>query len=279
MVHAQNDLLKKLETQYPDTTFTTQATFKTTRIAIGHSVETRKKGTFQFSVMTRYWDNFAPRGNAFIVDRMTARFGADYAFSNKFTTGMGYSTLTGIADAFAKYRLLTQTQNNTSPVSITAVQMASYRTKNFNNVMLDDSFLDRTAFTTQILIARKFTQKLSLQIAPTFVHRSSSQSPLDDTNHFALGFGARYKLGNHTSIVSEYYYLLNELDSRNTFGAFAMGVNWEMGDLILQFKLTNARHFAVDTFVTQTPFNFNFKQGYPVFGFHVNYILHTKKKK
>ena len=43
-------LLDKLDKEFPKTTIYEIATFKTTRIALGHSVETRKKGILEISM-------------------------------------------------------------------------------------------------------------------------------------------------------------------------------------------------------------------------------------
>lgn len=276
--YGQDGLLGELEKQRKDTVFNTQATFKTIRISIGHSVETRKKGILELSAMTRYWNTFAPTSNSFVADKMTARFGIDYGISDRFSTGIGMATLDGILDAYLKYRLMQQQDSGKNPLSITLLQAASLRTNRFNNLMLSDTFGDRLSFTSQVLIARKINKNFSLQIAPTYIHRGSASFAQDDTNHFAIGFGGRYKIGNHVSVVSEYYYLFNELESVKTFDAFVVGVNWEIADVILQFKLTNTRNFAEDTFITQTPVNFNFKPGYLSFGFQFNYILHLNQR-
>ena len=115
-------------------------------------------------------------------------------------------------------------------------------------------------FSTQLLFARKFNRNLSFQISPTYTHNASVASPLDDKNQFSIGFAGRYNLG-HTSIFSEYFYVANPLESANTFGLFSLGVNWELSDLLLQFKMTNNGHFAENLFITQTRRNFNFKDG------------------
>jgi hypothetical protein len=52
-------------------------------------------------------------------------------------------------------------------------------------------------------------------------------------SQFALGFGARYKVGHHVLIVSEYFYLFDSPVSANTFDAFTLGVNCEVGDILL----------------------------------------------
>lgn len=272
--HAQDleDLLEK-ENMAPQSDYV-MSTFKATRISIGHSVETRKKGALEISFMSRYWDIPQEQSNSFIADRMSARFGIDYAFTDRFTMGIGSAAPSGIFDAFFKYRLFQQEVNgNGSPFAVTFLQIGTHRSRQINGVEVRNDFFDKTAFTTQLLIARKLTSNLSLQVAPTFIHRSSTRNPIDDSNHFAIGFGGRYKVTNHVSVVSEYYYLANELVSRDTFGAFSLGANWEVGSVMLQFKMTNNPFFTEDSFITQTRSNFNFRDGNFFFGFQGTYYI------
>ena len=101
---------------------------------------------------------------------------------------------------------------------------------------------------------------------------------MDDTSHFAMGIGGRYRIGGHVSVSSEYYYLANPITSVTTFDAFAIGVNWELTDLMLQFHLTNTPNMAEDAFITQTRNNFNTRDGNLFFGFNATFILHFKKE-
>lgn len=251
------------------------STFKGNRLSIGHSVETRKKGALELTFMSRFWNIQEPMNDNFIADRMCARFGVDYAFTDRFTAGVGYGPPNGIIDAYVKYRIIRQgIDGSGSPVGITGLQTGTYRSRQLTGVEdRTGDFIDRTAYTSQLLIARKISTDFSLQISPTFVHRSSSSSPLDDNNHFALGFGGRYKVGNHVSVVSEYYYVANPIESIQTFDAFALGVNWDVRNILLQFTMTNNQIFTEDTFITQTFRNFNFKDGNFFFGFNATYYL------
>lgn len=269
------DLLDKLESIEPETTDQyVMSTFKGTRIAIGHSIETRKKNTLEVSFMSRYWNEPTETSNSFIVDRICTRFGLDYGISDNLTVGMGIGTPNGIFDSYLKYRVKQQSATKKgSPVGITLLQTGNYRSSFLKGVERRSNFGDRLAFTTQLLIARKFTRDFSFQISPSFVHRSSSSSSIDDNNHFAIGFSPRYKLNNHVSLVSEYYYVANPLKSIDTFGAFVFGVNWELSDLLLQFKMTNNQIFSEDAFITQTTQNFNFRDGNFFFGFHATYHI------
>ncbi len=273
------DLLQSLENEFPDSTYHGQATFKTTRIGLGHSVETRKAGSLEISANSRFW-NIPQRTQGFLADRMSTRFGLSFAFSDRFTLGTGVTTFDGIFDGYAKYRLLQQVgQGKGSPVALTLLQNASVRTNPNRTINQSDSFSDKLSFTTQLLVARKFTRNFSLQVSPTFIHRNSSLSDADPTNHFAVGFGGRYRIGGHISVTSEYFYLANPVESIQTFDAFSIGLNWELTDLILQFNLSNAPNIAEDAFITQTRNNFNTRDGNLFFGFNATFVLHLRQNK
>ncbi|WP_299045782.1 DUF5777 family beta-barrel protein [uncultured Polaribacter sp.] len=275
------DLLKKLDKEHKDTLQYKIATFKTTRIGLGHSIETRKKGTLEISLYNRYWDKPNTQSQRFLADEVNTRYGLSYSFSNDFTVGFGYANFDKISDGFIKYKLAKQrVHDKKSPLSITLVQSLSHRKfDNANtNLYSPSSSENKYSFTTQALIARKFSPELSLQISPSFVYRASSNNNNNPNAQFAIGFGGRHKINTHTSIVSEYFYVVNPVKSIDTFNSFLIGINWEVSDLMLQFHLTNARNFAEDTFITETANNFNFKDPNLHFGFNATFILHTKKR-
>ena len=275
--HSQS-LLESLDKEHEDTSYPVQATFKATRIGLGQSVETRKQGGLEISANTRFW-NIREETQGFIADRVTSRLGASYAFSDRFTLGAGVTTFDGIFDAFGKFRLAYQKTGKGWPISITLFQNASLKTNPGRSINQADSFSDKLSFGTQLLLARKFTRNFSLQLSPTFIHRNSAISPEDPTNHFALGFGGRYRVGGHVSITSEYYYLANPIESSTTFDAFSLGINWELTDLMLQFYMTNSHNIAEDVFITQTRNNFNTRDGNFFFGFSATILLHLKENK
>ena len=280
-INAQ-DLLDKLNKEFPKKPVYEIATFKTTRIGLGHSIETRKKGALEISLYNRYWDIPNFQGQRFLADKVSSRFGLDYSMSDNLTVGLGYTNHDKITDGFLKYKLLKQKQNTKKGfVSLTLVQGFSQREmKNTNSGLYQTSnSSNKYAFTSQVLIARKLNSKFSLQISPTFIHREKNTSTNDPNNQFVVGFGGRHKIGGHASIVSEYFYVTNPLKSIETYNAFMVGVNWELSHLLLQFHATNARNFAEDTFITQTRNNFNAKDGNFHFGFNATFVLHTKKKK
>lgn len=276
------DLLDKLDKEFALNSINEIATFKTTRIGLGHSIETRKKGTIEISFYNRYWNIPDFKGQRFLADVVSTRYGLSYAFSDNLTIGLGYTNHDKISDGFVKYIILKQQKNNKKAfVSITLLQALSHRTiENTNgNIYQATTSSDKYAFTSQVLIARKINTEFSLQIAPTFIHRENNSLTDDPNNQFAIAFGGRHKIGNHAAIVSEYYYVPNPLKTIQTYPPFMVGVNWELSYILLQFQMTNARNFAEDTFITQTTNNFNAKDGNFHFGFNATFVLGTKKKK
>jgi hypothetical protein len=281
-INAQG-LLEKLKNEFPDKPVYEIATFKTTRIGLGHSIETRKKGALEFSLYNRYWNIPNFEGQRFLADVVSTRYGLDYAFSDNFTVGLGYTNHDKISDGFLKYKLFKQRKNSKKGFATVALlQTISHRkieNTSGNIYQQNTSASDRYAFTSQILIARKINTDISLQISPTFIHREENSFTNDPNNQFAVAFGGRHKISNHAAIVSEYFYVANPLKTIETYNVFMVGVNWEMGDLLLQFQMTNARNFAEDTFITQTRNNFNAKDGNFHFGFNATWVLQTKKRK
>ncbi|MEO1486313.1 MAG: DUF5777 family beta-barrel protein [Bacteroidota bacterium] len=257
----------------------TEATFKTTRITFGHSIETRKKGVLELFVSNRFWNTPEERTQSFLSDRMSTRVALEYGFTDRFSMGFGGTTWDGLFDGYAKYKLVQQgLDGKGSPVSITLFQNATYFSEGIANDAIADDFGNRMSYASQLLIARKFSRKFSLQVTPTFIHRGLEFSEEDPQNHFAVGIGGRYKIGNHMSFVSEYYTVANPIESFNTYAPFAVGVNWEIGDLMMQFQLTNALGMAEPAFIAQTRNNFNFRNPNLNFGFNVAYIMHFKRR-
>jgi len=283
--HSTNaqDLLDKLNKEFQDKPVYEIATFKTTRIGLGHSIETRKKGALEISLYNRYWNIPNFEGQRFLADVVSTRFGLDYAFSDNFTLGLGYTNHDEIFDGFIKYKLINQKKGSQkTPISITLFQGFSHRklSNEYSDLysVINTTSSDKYAFTSQVLIARKFNRNLSLQVTPTFIHRTADSQNNDPQSHFAVGLGGRHKISQHAAIVSEYYYVANPIESVDTYNVFMVGVNWELSHLMLQFHMTNARSFPEDTFITQTTNNFNAKDGNFHFGFNATFVLHTKKR-
>ncbi|WP_209402848.1 DUF5777 family beta-barrel protein [Pseudozobellia sp. WGM2] len=274
------DLLEILDKELPDTPQYTQATFKANRITFGQSVETRKKGTLEIMLGTKYWNRAESSRRSFASDLFTARIGLEYAFTDRFTFGAGVTSFDGIINGLAKYRLVRQRDDtNKSPISITLFQSTSFLTRSYGKIVLPEDSSDRFNYVSKVIFARKFDRNFSLQLSPTYIHANSRQLNYETNDFFAMGFAGRYKLSNHVSLASEYHYVAGRDEGLQGYNSFGLGVNWEVSDLILQFSLTNAVSFDEAGTILFGPENFNFQDGALHIGVSATYIFHLKKQK
>lgn len=274
---AQRDLLGILEAEQREVPQYVLSTFKATRIAIGHSLETRKKGVLEIMLSNRYCNTPTTYSQSLGPEKVNTRIALEYGIGNRLSAGAGGSTWNGLFDGYLKYRLIRQRSDGAgAPLGVTLFQGGSYFSESLGPYV-ESEFSDRMSFTTQLLLARKLGPNLSFQLAPTYVRKGLRYSPNDPRDQFALGFGARYRFLDHASLVAEYYALLNSMESYDTYGPLAIGVNWDVGNLLLQFTITNATHFADDAFISGTDYNFDLGNTSVNFGLSVTYSLHLKR--
>jgi len=127
----------------------------------------------------------------------------------------------------------------------------------------DMDFADRTSYTYQVLIARKFTSNFSFQVMPTLIHTNLVTFADDDNNLFSIGAGGRYKITPSVSINLEYYYQVNPnqfqdgTSGRKDFrNSIAVGVDIETGGHVFQLHLTNSRSMVEKGFISETTGDF-----------------------
>jgi hypothetical protein len=251
------DLFDVLEDEAPKTTEVVTATFKGTRIANGHSIENRKKKELEFIISHRFGRVNAGFYDLFGLDQSNIRFALEYGVTDDLTAGLGRSSFEKIYDGFLKYKLVKQkTGAKSFPIAISLFGSATIKTQESFDPNFDPSFSERLAYVGQVLIARKFSPSLSLQLTPTFVHRNSVVLDADPHDIFALGFGGRVKLGKRVSLNAEYYYAFDELESLTTTNSLAFGVDIETGGHVFQIILSNSITMIEKSFITETTGNF-----------------------
>lgn len=258
-----------------------QATFKSTRLVHGHSIEMQKKGVLDFRVHHRFGEVSNGLYDFFGLDNATTLIGLDYGLSNNLNIGASRSTNLKQMEIFAKYRLLSQTTGKGNPITATLFANAINRTADLvaaNGTKL--SFSDKTQYTLQLLLARKFSNNFSLQLMPTMVHYNLVTLTTDPNQAFALGFGGRQKISKRVSINSEYYLRLNKLTptaGHTYYNSWALGVDIETGGHVFQLHFTNSRGLTAPTFINET--NYSWGKGEFHFGFNISRVFVVRKPK
>lgn len=274
-----DDLLKELEGEETATKEYTSATFKTTRLINGHSIENTGKGVLDFRISHRFGELKSGFSGFFGLDGANTRIGFDYGVTDWLTTGAGRNTYDKEFDGFAKVKLLRQTENNSMPLSVSYVGAMSIQTMQTPELVPGEKyyFSHRLYYVNQLLIARKFSQLLSLQLMPTHVHYNYVMTNEEPNDMFAIGAGGRLKLSNRVSFNVEYYHLLGDkklLDGsgqkvRNSLSA---GFDIETGGHVFQLMFTNASTMTERAFIGG-PGNADIGDGGVHFGFNISRVF------
>lgn len=267
---AQDDLLRQLQQQADSTAATyTIATFKGTRLINGHSVELRSRKVLDFIIAHRFGRLNSGAYHFFGLDEANIRLGLDYGISDRLNIGIGRSSFEKVYDGFVKYKFLRQGKGKgASPLSAVAFASAAIGTLHSPHEL---SLSNRLSYSWQLLLARKFSEHLSLQLMPGLVHRNLALSQRDDNDIWVLGAGGRYKLNKSVALNLEYYYQFNQPLPQPNHHALAIGFDIETGGHVFQLHLTNARAMQERGFITQT--SGNFFKGDIHFGFNVSRVF------
>lgn len=252
---AQTDLQQLLDSQTVDRNGIdyASATFKGTRIINGHSVETVAGGDLQFIISHRFGTLNSGAYNFFGLDESTIRLGLEYGLTDRIEIGVGRSSFEKTYDGFGKYRLLRQSSGlRTMPVSMTAFTSVAARTLRSPDPTRDYVFSTRLSYTYQLLIARKFGERTSLQLSPTLVHHNLVEARQDQNDIYALGFGGRQKLSNRIALTGEYFYLLPGRMSDQVYNSLSAGLDIETGGHVFQLHVTNSKGMIEKFFVSET---------------------------
>lgn len=278
-VVAQEDLLREVEQGQPQQPAYTLQTFKGTRLVNGHSVETKLGGDFEFIFAHRFGLVNDGIHEFFGLDDAYVRLGLDYGITDKISASIGRNSVDKTVDGYVKYRLVRQQSGARSiPVTVTLLGGIAYKTSprkkeapaGFENV-------DRIAYVSQALIARKFGTGVSLQLMPTYVHKNAVDQMRDANDQFALGGGGRLKITRSVSVSAEYYYRFNVMETSPFFNTLGFGVEIETGGHVFQLVFTNTRALTERAFITETEGDFS--AGDVHFGFNITRTFHPKGKK
>jgi len=265
-----------LELENQEISFNVAETFKGTRIANGHSIETRKKGILDFLITHRFGTLNSGAYEFWGLDEANIRLALEYALTNDLTIALGRSSYEKTYDGYIKYRLFHQkTGDKPFPVGITLFGSAAIKTLKDYDPENEPSFSDKLSYTSQILIARRISQNFSLQITPTYIHFNQVPTTDDPNDMFALGFGTRIKLSKRMAINGEYFYNFNQFESFDTFNSLSVGVEFETGGHVFQLVFTNSRPMIEKGFITET--TGDFFDGDIHFGFNISRSFQVKK--
>jgi hypothetical protein len=169
------------------------------------------KGTFEFAIQHRFgtiengyedfWGIYAPSN---------IRLGFSYTPVEKLLVGFGFTKENITWDFDAKYAILQQARKGGSPVSLTYFGNVAIDTRNKENFVNSS---DRFSYFNQLILARKISDDLSIQVAPSWTHFNAVPGYVDEdddiqstmeNDHIAISVAGRYKVTSTLAIIANY---------------------------------------------------------------------------
>lgn len=247
-------------------------TFKGTRLINGHSVETRERGVLDVIISHRFGRLNSGGYHLFGLDESNVRLGMDYGITDGLNVGIGRNSFEKTFDGFLKYRIVRQPMEARGmPVSVAAFASTALKTLRTGEPGGEPPLSARLSYCYQLIVARKFSPALSLQVSPTIVHRNTVAGAEIQNSIVALGGGGRVKLSKRLSLNLEYFHQFNQNGDAATENSLAIGFDIETGGHVFQLHLTNARAMIEKGFITET--NGDFFDGDVHFGFNISRVF------
>lgn len=280
-----------VEKEMPKQKFT-RATFNSTKIINMQSTEMTSPGSLQFLIS----HHFSPIWNedASTQDNLAGFLGLN--------SGLAYTYLSfdysptkwmnlGLAmagkykyEGWAKFKVLRQqTGEKNIPVSV-----ATYSV--FNVLAAEDPTghegWNKFSYLNQLLISRKFSDKLSLELIPSWIHFNIVPYGANNSNNvFNLGLAGKYKLSSNKNLTVEYSRQLNMyedlVDKNGTVYSYepnllSLGMEFNTGAHLFQFYIGNTTLASNIDQLARNTSDLSFKNW--AFGFTINRSLALGKK-
>ncbi len=280
---AQDDLLDLLGEEETGPVYT-NASFKTTRVINGHSLENTAHGVLDFRISHRFGFLSGGVNEFFGLDNADVRLGLDYGITDRLMVGIGRSGFQKTVDGFAKYKLLRQCDEGCGmPFTLAIVAASSVTAAKATEVPWyapgrQDYFTHRLSYSWQMVLGRKFSEGFSMQVMPGVVHRNLVEFDRDPNDLINVGVGARVKLTKRLAVNGEYFHVLRDEVPAFT-NSLSLGFDIETGGHVFQLHFTNSTGMFERAFITETTGKWG--DGDIHFGFNISrvFTVHNPKKK
>jgi len=274
---AQDDLMNMLkDTTAAETNYAT-ATFKSTRVMNGHSIERMAPGQLDVRISHRFGLLNSGAYEFFGLDQSNIHLSLEYGITKWLMVGIGRGSYEKTFDGFAKFSILRQSSGaKMMPVSLSAMTSVAATSLKWADPSRQNYFSSRLSYVGQVLVARKISQSFSLQLAPTFVHRNLVATEFDPNDLYAMGAGGRMKLTKRISINAEYYYMFNPKSymSQQVYNPLTIGFDIETGGHVFQLLFTNSLAMTEKGFIGET--TGSWLKGGIHFGFNISRVFTLK---
>jgi 5-hydroxyisourate hydrolase-like protein (transthyretin family) len=286
--NAQDDLMEMLadEVEAEKTPEKVFATFKGTAVINAQTIQTVKKNTLEFNIAHRFGDmdignkqgaNLGGHTLYGLENAANIRFSLTYGITDKLSVGLGRSKMNEHVDGNLKYRFLEQTENG---MPISAAYYANAAISFVANTP-ENKFVNSMSYVHQLILAKKITRGISLEVLPTYVHRNyvdqtilhPTNDAVDENDLFAVGVAGRIKITKRMAFVFDYFHTFSEFRTadNNFYDAIGVGIEIETGGHVFHINVTNSEGLIANDIITATRSDWG--QGAYKLGFNISRVF------
>ena len=211
------------------------------------TVETLNKRTLGYNISHRFGDLADPIDQFFGMDgSANITFNLNYGVTDNLMLGVGRNSFNKVYEGYAKYNILQQ-EDNGMPLTLGVYGKANIISGEDQAAAATGfdryaNFENRMFYITQILVARKISEGISVQLAPTFIHHNLVEFDADANSIMAVAASGRVKITKNMSVTGEYAYVLNDhaVNDSVYHNSFGIGLDYETGGHVFQITVNNS---------------------------------------
>ncbi len=224
-------------------------TFESIILIDNQTVDVPIKGTFEWDILHRFGTVNKGFDDLFgFYAPSNIRLGFYYVPVNNLMVGFGLTKTNLTWDLNAKYAILRQARSGGMPVSLTyfaSMGIDSRAAKNFVKST------DRLSYFHQLMLGRKFNDKLSIQLSGSFAHMNvvpafkENNEVFNEYEHdnFGLSLIAKYKVGEWVNLIFNYDRTLTKHLTLDPKPNIAFGV--ELTSSAHQFQIFAGNYYGI----------------------------------
>lgn len=235
---AQDDLLNELEAETQEESYE-QPAFKAMKIGNLQSTKVASKGDLYMYVSHRFGTLKDGLTTFFGFDNANTKIQLVYGVHDGIQLGLARESIRKTYSSHIKAKIIGQSK--AFPVHVVAYATANIRTDLRQEQYPLLEFGDRMSYATQLLISRRFSNKFSFEIAPTFVRQNLVLEPFQKHNQIALGAGGRMKVSKRMSLNVDYVYNFSRHENSIYNNPLTFGLDIETGGHVFQLLFSNAQ--------------------------------------
>lgn len=254
---------------YPVTVFADR------RLINCQTTETLRKNRLDLRVTHRFGDVGVGYEGLFGLDNIdNVRIGLDFGLTDWWMIGFGRSKTNQHLDFNTKLRVL---QQGPFPVAVSWYsEMAITPRKDPHGDF--SKFVHRFSYAHQLIVGRKFGERISLQIMPAVQHRNIvptrtnlNNGAAEENTIFACGVAGKIQITKMIAFVGEYHYVFSDYRTNNTENPFysplSLGVELYTGGHLFQINFSNSAGIIANDYLPYTQSNWldgGFKYGFNI---------------